>query len=90
MTNVVKHAGASSAVVDLSQEVLPDRRRIARLVVTDDGRGLSPEDLDDRMRPGHLGLASRRIHVEAAGGRLDIGPALPHGTRVEVVLPLPD
>ena len=90
MTNVVKHAGASSAVVDLSQRALPDGRRVARLVVADDGRGLSPADLDDRLRAGHLGLASRRIHVEAAGGRLDIGPALPHGTRVEVVLPLPD
>ena len=90
LTNVVKHAGASSAVVELSQEVLLDKRRFARLVVADDGRGLSPDDLDDLLRAGHLGIASRRIHVEAAGGRLDIRTALPHGTRVEVVLPLPD
>jgi two-component system NarL family sensor kinase len=89
LTNVVKHADAGSVVVDLSQQVLPDRRRIARLVVTDDGNGLAAEDLGDRLRAGHLGLASRRIHVEAVGGRLDIGPALPNGTRVEVVLPLP-
>ena len=89
LTNVVKHAGASSAVVELSQEVLLDTRRFARLVVADDGRGLSPDDLDDLLRAGHLGIASRRIHVEAAGGRLDIRTALPHGTRVEVVLPLP-
>ncbi len=90
LTNVVKHAGASSAVVELSQEVLLDTRRFARLVVADDGRGLSPDDLDDLLRAGHLGIASRRIHVEAAGGRLDIRTAHPHGTRVEVVLPLPD
>ncbi len=90
LTNIVKHAGAGSAVVDLSQQVLPDRRRVARLVVTDDGHGLSTADLEDRVRGGHLGLASRRIHVEAAGGRLDVGSAQPHGTRVEVVLPLPD
>ncbi len=90
LTNVVKHADANSAVVDLSQQVRPDRRRVARLVVTDDGHGLAAADLGDRLRAGHLGLASRRIHVEAAGGRLDIGPAQPHGTRVEIVLPLPD
>jgi two-component system NarL family sensor kinase len=87
LTNVAKHAGAGRATVVLCQE-LSGTARFARLVVTDDGQGLGEADLAERLREGHLGLASRRTHVEAAGGRLTIEPADPRGTRVEVVLPL--
>ena len=37
---------------------------------------------------GHLGLASRRIRIEAVGGALSIYPAEPHGTVADVSVPL--
>ena len=52
--------------------------------------GTSGTDLDTRLRSGHLGLASRRIRVEAAGGSIEIGAVQPHGTQVQVRVPAPD
>lgn len=71
VTNVVRHAGASTVSIELSS---------TGLVVTDDGAGLAAND-------GHAGngLRGMRERVSAAGGTLLLsgGP----GTRVEVVLP---
>lgn len=83
LTNVVKHAGARTVSVLLSR-----RGDLAELRVTDDGRGMAGVDLDGRLAEGHLGLASRRVRVEAAGGRLVIRPAEHHGTVVEVSVPV--
>ena len=83
LTNVVKHAAAGKVVVELTRT-----DALARLRVTDDGRGLGGVDLDARLRNGHLGLASRRIRVEAAGGWMRMRDAVPHGTIVEVEVPL--
>jgi len=44
-------------------------------------------DLKARLSAGHLGLASRRLRIEAAGGTIRFGPAEPRGTAVEVRLP---
>ncbi len=83
LVNVAKHAAARTVRVELSRE--PES---VRLRVTDDGRGLGDVDLSSRLADGHLGLASRRIRIEAAGGSLSLRPADPHGTVVEVALPL--
>ena len=45
-------------------------------------------DMAARLRAGHLGLASRRIRIEAAGGRVSIRPVHPHGTRVVLEVPV--
>ena len=45
-------------------------------------------DLEARLGAGHLGLASRRIRIEAAGGTIAFRRAEPHGTVVEVQLPI--
>ncbi len=83
LVNVVKHAGASTVRVEL------DRRAGAvRLLVSDDGRGMAGVDLAGRLAEGHLGLASRRIRIEAAGGALTVRPGDPRGTVVEVTLPV--
>ena len=66
LTNVAKHARARQVKVELRQV---DGR--ADLVIADDGVGMSGVDVDTRLRAGHLGLASRRIRVEAAGGTID-------------------
>ena len=71
VTNVVRHAGASTVSIELSPH---------GLVVADDGAGLGANDGHDGN-----GLRGMRERVSAAGGtlRLSGGP----GTRVEVVLP---
>jgi two-component system NarL family sensor kinase len=87
VTNVAKHARATRLQVDLTLGN-QDGGAVARLSVTDDGVGMEGTDLDARLREGHLGLASRRIHVEVVGGTLFIGPARPRGTRVDVRVPV--
>lgn len=67
------------------------------LAVADDGPGLTPELRDtlfDRFvkspdSPGSgLGLAIARGIVDAHGGAIRAEPAVPHGTRIVVTLPL--
>lgn len=68
--NVVKHADASTVLVELSRD-----SGSAHLRVTDDGRGMGDVDLSGQLAEGHLGLASRRIRIEAVGGALSLYPA---------------
>ena len=71
VTNVVRHARASTVSIELSP---------TGLVVADDGTGFEPDEGTDGN-----GLRGMRERVSAAGGTLRVsgGP----GTRVEVVLP---
>ena len=71
VTNVVRHAGASTVSIELSP---------TGLVVADDGVGFEATDGHD----GH-GLLGMRERVSAAGGSLHLSGT--PGTRVEVVLP---
>lgn len=87
LNNVVKHAEATTVTVDLDRRTTDDGDPVAVLRVTDDGRGMDDVDLADRLAAGHLGLSSRRIRIEAAGGTMRHSPVQPHGTRVEVTLP---
>jgi two-component system NarL family sensor kinase len=83
LANVVKHAAANTVVLTLSRD-----ERTAHLEVADDGRGMAGVNLDNRLAAGHLGVASRRIRVAAAGGRITFRAAEPHGTVVVVEVPL--
>jgi two-component system NarL family sensor kinase len=65
ITNVVKHAQARAVLIELAREA-----GTATLRVSDDGVGMAGVDLDARLGAGHLGVASRRIRLEAAGGRI--------------------
>ncbi|CAM3508928.1 sensor histidine kinase [Isoptericola cucumis] len=78
LANVRRHAGADAVTIRLDAGT----DAALRLEVTDDGRGLPAEHAEG------LGLAGMRERVAAAGGRLDVGPAGDHGTRVAVSLPL--
>jgi two-component system NarL family sensor kinase len=80
--NVVRHAEAHRLRVSLTTT---DGWR--SLAVEDDGRGLDPERLGERLSEGHIGLASQRARVEAARGSIDIVARPGRGTRVEVRVP---
>ena len=83
LTNVRKHARASSARL-----LLDETRGAVRLRVADDGCGF---DLSAGTGgPGHLGLTAMRERSEVAGGRLSVESAPGQGTTVEVWVPMPE
>jgi two-component system NarL family sensor kinase len=83
LANVVTHANASAVRVLLSQAIDG-----ATLVVADDGTGVDPSHQDSQLRAGHVGLATRRIRIEAAGGTLALASSPDGGTTVTVRVPL--
>jgi two-component system NarL family sensor kinase len=82
LSNVLQHSQARHASVTLG---ITDETCV--LHVTDDGVGLSDETMARRLGEGHIGLASHRTRVDAAGGVLVFLDA-PAGTHVCVELPL--
>ena len=81
--NAVKHAGATSVQVTLALD-----GDSARLVVADDGRGVTEDSLRRAVHDGHVGLYSQRLRVEAAGGTLTISPAGSAGTMAVIEAPV--
>jgi two-component system NarL family sensor kinase len=82
VSNVVVHSRASWLAVRLAE----NGGAIA-LVVEDDGRGFEPDRLADALADGHVGLASQRVRIEAAGGSMDVASVPGEGTRVEIRVP---
>jgi two-component system, NarL family, sensor kinase len=82
LRNVAAHAQASRVRVELTA---PDGGR--RLTVTDDGRGFSPSEREQRTGEGHLGLSLLEGLAAQAGGRLEIRSKPGEGTSVELNLP---
>jgi signal transduction histidine kinase len=77
--NLVKHSGATTAIVRLQ----PARSGL-RLHIADEGRGFNQRV---RSRDG-LGLLSMRERVMFAGGTIAIRSAEGHGTHIVVTLPI--
>jgi two-component system NarL family sensor kinase len=84
LANVVRHAQATKATLRLAEDAGE-----LELVLEDNGCGFPPGELADRLADGHIGLATQRVRVEAAGGRLHVVSAPGAGTRVEIRLPSP-
>jgi signal transduction histidine kinase len=68
LDNVIRHAAASKAIVAISGTA-----RALTLVVSDDGRGLDPEEAAKAKRSGHLGMSDMRAEAEAVGATLVFG-----------------
>jgi signal transduction histidine kinase len=78
LNNVRKHADATVVRVRVSSDA-----GTASLVVTDNGRGFEPAEVDD----GRYGLQSMRERAELIGGRLAVESHPQDGTRVRVDVP---
>ena len=82
MVNVRKHADATKATIELCR--LDGGVEVR---VTDDGRGLAPDDIRDQ--PGHLGVTGMRDRAAVAGGWLRVDSPPEGGTVVRLWLPDP-
>jgi signal transduction histidine kinase len=85
LTNVRKHAGASSVDV-----VLERRGAGVAVRVRDDGNGFEVPNPDDSNGRGHIGLHSMKERAEAAGGRFALTSAPGEGTTVDFWMPEPN
>jgi two-component system NarL family sensor kinase len=82
LRNVDRHAAARTASVALREE-----GGTLTLVVEDDGRGMTGDNLREQHAAGHMGLALLADGVAARGGALSIESEPGTGTRVRVSLP---
>ncbi len=83
VNNVLKHARAAGAILELKRE--PGR---VRATLLDDGRGF---DLEGLSVPGRTGWGLQGIAERATliGGKLQLQSAPGRGTRLDVTIPLP-
>jgi two-component system, NarL family, sensor kinase len=83
LTNIGKHAGATTARVEL-------RRRDDRvvLIIADDGSGFDPAVVSHHVADGYIGLGSLLARLDAMGGSMLIDSGVGRGTRVTVTSPL--
>ena len=82
LTNILKHAGATRATV----EVAHGNGRM-ELVISDDGRGFDPSAVTTH-REGGMGLLGMRERAELLGGTLTIQSTPGAGTRLEAAIPV--
>jgi signal transduction histidine kinase len=88
LNNAIKHARAAQVTVHLrctpfsSVETEGRQREQVELVVSDDGRGFTL----DEVPPDHLGLGIMSERAEAIGATLEIksGPGYGPGTQIKV------
>lgn len=82
LSNVVRHSKATKATLTLETD-----DGVRRLDVADDGVGMTEQQATERLRAGHIGLASQRARIEAAGGSLRL-LRVARGTHIAITLPL--
>ncbi|HEY8962002.1 MAG TPA: ATP-binding protein, partial [Luteolibacter sp.] len=79
ITNAVKYCEGTKIGVSLSRNA-----RELVLSITDDGKGINPED----GRCGGAGLTIMEYRCNAIGGIFDVSPRHPRGTRVTCRIPV--
>jgi signal transduction histidine kinase len=84
LTNVVRHAQAQHAWLELSK-----RESTVELVVRDDGVGFDVTTARERAaRNGRLGLLGMSERVQILGGSLEVDSQPGRGTRIRASFPL--
>ncbi|MGH2425055.1 MAG: histidine kinase [bacterium] len=82
LTNILKHAGANHAKVDVEQ-----RNGRIEMTIADDGRGFNLNEVATN-REGGMGLLGMRERAGLLGGIMTIHSTPGSGTRLEVVIPI--
>ena len=82
LTNVAKHAGATTVWVSLHR----DGDRVV-LTVRDDGAGFDPAVVGASVAQGHIGLGSLLARFDAMGGSMHVDAGAGRGTRVTATSP---
>jgi signal transduction histidine kinase len=82
LRNVAEHAEAGHAVVTVGR-----RNGHAVLVVNDDGRGFTHEQLEARQAAGHVGLRLLVDLAETAGGAVELHSTPGRGTCLRIEVP---
>lgn len=82
LTNVFQHARATRATIS----VRGTARRLT-VSVADNGRGIPSDRL---ISDDSLGFVGMREHAALLGGRLEVRKGRPNGTRIMLIVPLPD
>jgi signal transduction histidine kinase len=82
LTNILKHAGATRAEVDVAQ-----RNGRIEMTIADDGRGFNFNEVTTN-REGGMGLLGMRERAGLLGGTMTIHSAPRAGTRLEVAIPI--
>jgi signal transduction histidine kinase len=80
LTNVARHARASSVFVTFSKE-----RDLARLRISDNGIGLAPRS---DVSPPSFGLTGMKARARSLQGEMDIRSGPGQGTAIEVAFPV--
>lgn len=80
LTNVLRHAGATSVDVELGV-----KSNCVTLEINDDGAGITEEGTTG---PGSLGILGMRERAAALGGLLEVAPRSRGGTRVAAWFPV--
>jgi two-component system, NarL family, sensor kinase len=84
LRNVLAHANATRTVIRLTQE----QGRVI-LTVEDDGRGFTPDDVEQSRSDGHLGLSLLADRAMDLGGALDVDAEPGRGTRLRLEVATP-
>ena len=91
-----EHEGFEESTLVMQQVVSPGQ--YVRVSVSDQGRGMSPSEIDAAFDPFHsatnqvgrgLGLSTVQSSIEVAGGAIDIESAPGVGTKVSILIPVP-
>lgn len=82
LTNILRHASATRAKVDVAQ----GNGRI-EMTITDDGRGFNLNEVTTR-REGGMGLLGMRERAGLLGGTMTVHSTPGGGTRLEVAIPI--
>jgi signal transduction histidine kinase/FixJ family two-component response regulator len=80
LTNILRHSGAKKAGIELTED-----GGMLRLIIRDDGRGISEEQISS---PSSLGLIGLKERVSLMNGTLSIYSAGGTGTEITVSIPV--
>ena len=82
LTNVIKHAAATKALVELDFGV-----KNISLLIQDNGKGFNPNDCSS-AQDGHFGLLGMSERTKRLGGTLSITSSAGVGTTIRITIPL--